>query len=216
MSPILYYNELSAPSRSVLMTAKAIGLDLNIKIVDMMNGEHRNPEILKMNPQHTLPILDDNGYYIWDSHAINIYLVSTYAKNDSLYPQDPQKRGAINQRLLFNVSVMQAEYKNIAQPLLLNTRNTISQEQRNLVHTAYGFLESFLDGNTFIAGHSLTIADLSIVTIVSSLTSLVPINQYSRLSAWFQRMQELPYYKELNQIGSDKMANILKSKIVNH
>lgn len=55
-----------------------------------------------MNPQHTVPTMDDNGFYIWDSHAISTYLIQKYGKDDSLYPKDLQKRAVIDQRLHFD------------------------------------------------------------------------------------------------------------------
>ena len=58
--------------------------------------------------------MDDDGFAIWDSHAIMAYLVSKYAKNDSLYPQDLKKRAIINQRLFFESSAVFFHMKNIA------------------------------------------------------------------------------------------------------
>jgi glutathione S-transferase len=59
-----------------------------------------------MNPQHTVPTLvDDDGFTFWDSHAINAYLVSRYAKSDDLYPRDIKRRGVVNQRLHFDSGV---------------------------------------------------------------------------------------------------------------
>lgn len=56
-----------------------------------------------MNPQHTVPTLkDDNGFVIWDSHAIMPYIVEKYSKDDKLYPRDPEKRAIINQRMHFD------------------------------------------------------------------------------------------------------------------
>lgn len=63
-----------------------------------------------MNPQHTVPTLNDNGYILWDSHAINAYLVGKYGKDDSLYPKDLQKRGIVDQRLHYNSSVIQPRF----------------------------------------------------------------------------------------------------------
>lgn len=40
--------EGSAPVRSVLITAAAIGLDLEKVTVDLMRGEHLKPEYLKV------------------------------------------------------------------------------------------------------------------------------------------------------------------------
>lgn len=60
----------------------------------------------QINPQHTVPTLDDDGYILWDSHAINTYLVEKYGKDDSLYPKDLKKRGRVDQRLHFNSGVL--------------------------------------------------------------------------------------------------------------
>jgi len=64
-----YYVPGSAPCRSVLMTAKAVGVDLNLKLTNLMAGEHLTPEFIKMNPQHTIPTLNDDGFALWESRA---------------------------------------------------------------------------------------------------------------------------------------------------
>lgn len=53
-----------------------------------------------------MPTLDDDGYYLWDSHAITAYLVGKYGKDDSLYPKDLKKRGTVDQRLHFDSGVL--------------------------------------------------------------------------------------------------------------
>ena len=80
----LYYMSLSAPCRAVILTAKLAGVELNLKIVNLMTGEQMKPEFLKLNPQHTVPTLDDNGFIITESRAICAYLVNKVTKH-SLY-----------------------------------------------------------------------------------------------------------------------------------
>lgn len=55
-----------------------------------------------MCPQHTIPLLDDDGFYLADSHAINAYLVQKYGKDDSLYPKNLKERAKVDERLHFD------------------------------------------------------------------------------------------------------------------
>ncbi len=108
----LYYSPLSASCRAVLMTAKFLDVHLHLKVVDLTAQEQLKPEIRKMNPQHTVPILDDSGVYISEGRAICAYLVNRYAKDDTLYPKDPQKRAVVDQRLYFDLGQFYASFAN--------------------------------------------------------------------------------------------------------
>lgn len=44
------------------MTAKALGIEFILKNLDLFKEEHMTPEFLKINPQHTIPTLVDNGF----------------------------------------------------------------------------------------------------------------------------------------------------------
>jgi glutathione S-transferase len=44
-----YYLPASAPCRTVLLAAKALDVDLNLKLTNLMTGDHLKPEFLKVN-----------------------------------------------------------------------------------------------------------------------------------------------------------------------
>ena len=46
----LYFHPLSSNSRRVTMTARQLGLELDLVIVDLLKGEHKDPEFLRFNP----------------------------------------------------------------------------------------------------------------------------------------------------------------------
>lgn len=67
----------------------------------------KNHKILQINPQGTIPTLvEEDGFTVWESHAINAYLVNKYGKDDSLYPKDYRIRAVVDQRLHFDTGVL--------------------------------------------------------------------------------------------------------------
>jgi len=105
MSVDLYYTFLGAPSRAVIMTAKMIGVELNLKMVDVMAGDQLKPDFLKLNPLHQVPVLDDNGFLLTESRVICTYLVQKYASHDGLYPKSARLRAAVDERLYFDLGI---------------------------------------------------------------------------------------------------------------
>lgn len=101
----LYYIDDSPPCRAVMMVANMIGVKLNMKLLDWTAGDLTKPEFLKINPQHNVPTIDDDGFYLNESRAINAYLVNKYAKDDTLYPKIPKIRALVDQRLYFDIGV---------------------------------------------------------------------------------------------------------------
>lgn len=92
---------------------------------------------------------------------------------------------------------------------------SVPKDKADAVHAAYDFLEKFLERSTYVAGETLSVADLNIVGTVTQANVLVPIaaNRYPQITRWLNLMQTLPYYAEANQKGLDLFANFMKSKL---
>ncbi|RXG56445.1 Glutathione S-transferase theta-1 [Armadillidium vulgare] len=101
-----YYSEYSPPCRAVALTAKALGISLLKKKMNLQNKEHLTPEFLSINPQHCIPTLVDGDLSLWESRVICTYLVSKYGKDDSLYPSHPDKRVLVDRLLQFDLGVL--------------------------------------------------------------------------------------------------------------
>jgi glutathione S-transferase len=65
--------------------------------------------IFQINPQHVIPTLVDNGFALWESRAICVYLVEKYGKS-SLYPKDLKVRSVVNQRLYFDMGTLYGKF----------------------------------------------------------------------------------------------------------
>lgn len=126
------------------MTAKALGVDLNMKLLKVMDGEQLKPEFVKLNPQHCIPTLVDDGFSIWESRAILIYLVEKYGADDSLYPSDPQKKAVVNQRLYFDMGTLFQSFVEAIYPQIRNN-HPADPEAMQKVDSAFGHLDTFLE-----------------------------------------------------------------------
>ncbi|XP_065369946.1 glutathione S-transferase 1-like [Calliphora vicina] len=210
----LYGFEPSPPVRACLLTLKALQLPFKYVHIDLMAGGQMSEDFLKKNPQHTVPTLEDGGHFISDSHAIITYLVSKYAKDDSLYPKDFLKRALVDQRLHFEGGVAYYSLYNISAPLWRRNENQVPREKIDAIVETYNFLEIFLKDSPYMAGNHLTIADFSIVAIVTSLQPVLEIDtsKYPKLMAWLNRMETLPYYHEANGVGAQQYSQLIKSK----
>mgnify|MGYP003348044489 CR=1 FL=1 len=211
--PKLYMVDVSPAVRAVLLTAKAIGITLQYKEVTYKKPEDFINAFLQNIPNHSLPILVDNGYISWNSHAIIAFLIGKYGNDDDLYPREHIQRTVIDQRLHFNSDVISANLSCIVRRMLKSRHSHIPTDISNNLQEAYDFLEEFLENQEWMAGNHLTIADLSLISTVTSADILVPIDykKYQNIFAWVKRCQNLPYYKEANQVGLDNFKALIKN-----
>nr|AFM78644.1 glutathione S-transferase delta 1 [Aphis gossypii] len=210
-----YYTPGSPPCRSVLLTAKALGLELNLKTLDLHHGEHMKPEFLKINPQHCVPTLVDGDLALWESRAIIVYLVQAYGKNDSLFPKDPKKQALVNQRLQFDVSTLYPAFADQYYPWIF-AGVPKSDDKEKKIHDALAFLEIFLGSSAWAAGDSVTVADIALVASISTFEAVdIDLKKYANISKWFEKCKStLAGYQEFNQKGIDgfkiMVANLTK------
>ena len=80
----------------VLWMAEEIGLDYEHIAIETGAAGARQPGYLAVNPNGRLPAIDDDGFVMWESLAINIYLAKKHATG-TLYPATPQGEAKVAQ-----------------------------------------------------------------------------------------------------------------------
>ncbi|KAL6435409.1 hypothetical protein ACFW04_005416 [Cataglyphis niger] len=190
----LYYLPPSPPCRSVMLTVEAIGLEVELIMLNVPAGEHLTPEYEQLNPQKTIPFLVDDDVkiserfvkkYSFDlsahlpyivlfikvrcsSRAIMCYLVDQYGENDTLYPRNPEARALVDQRLYFDLGTLYASVFDYYMPVLKKQTDTYDPAQYEKMTEAFRILDKFLEGHDYVTGDNLTIADLSLVSSVTT------------------------------------------------
>lgn len=99
----LYDYELSANCYKQRLMMSLLGLEYESVPVDFFPGrEHKTDDFKKINPLGHIPVIDDDGYVLWDAHAILIYLAARYDPTGQWYPtHDPALLGETASWLLF-------------------------------------------------------------------------------------------------------------------
>lgn len=227
----LYYIPESAPCRAVQMLARALGIELNLKNVNLLTDEHsisdfnqvsfllnnRNSivsftlnklSILQFNPQRTLPTLVDDDFAIWESRAILVYLVEKYGGETTLYPSDPQERVIVKKRLYLDMGTLYQIASTYFFDIFLG-------EKLKKVEEALGFLNTLLDNQNYVAGQHLTIADFSLITTVSTIEVIdvdIDINQFPNVKKWVEKAtRTVPGY-DINESGLVHFKRFIQSK----
>ncbi|XP_017478798.1 PREDICTED: glutathione S-transferase 1-1-like [Rhagoletis zephyria] len=194
----VYYTMLSPPARSVLVVAKHLGLAVTTKEVDLFAGGTRTPEYLKMNPSHTVPTLDDNGFVLFESRAILAYLVNKYSPNHSVYPEDPQTRAAIDKVLFFDASAIFPAIRGIVVPKVFKKIEVPAEAVAELKEKVE-IVEAILGDQRFLAGENVTLADISFGVEVPMIKVLYPSFISPKLQAWYDRtLRDVPALEEYN------------------
>ncbi len=70
----IYGHPWSINTRKALMTIAEKGLDAELVVVKLPAGEHKGPEHLARHPFGKVPVLDDGGFVLYETRAINEYV----------------------------------------------------------------------------------------------------------------------------------------------
>ncbi|XP_055628825.1 glutathione S-transferase D7-like [Toxorhynchites rutilus septentrionalis] len=212
MVPVLYYAPQSPPCRSVLMLARRIGLHLELKL--MNEEELTAPAFLALNPQHTVPTLDDRGLVLSESRVILSYLASAYGNEADLYPRDYCARAVVDQRLQFDLGTFYQRVVDYFWPTLLFGASLEPMKKAKL-EEALGWFESMLKYYQWAAGNHFTIADISLCVSVSQIDAFeFDLGAFPRVCAWFAKCKKelMPFgYEEINQAGANTLAGMFRA-----
>jgi glutathione S-transferase len=173
------------------MTAAALNIKLNLIEVDPYRKEHLTPKFLKLNPHHTVPVLVDGDFVLYESRPICIYLIEKYGKDDSLYPRDAKKRALVNQRLYFDMATLFQRFAEFYYPQVLKQLPANVEKLRSF-EEAMKVLELFLTDQDFVAHTSImSLADISIAaTICTCEMGGYDLSNFPSIHRWYGSMKK--------------------------
>jgi glutathione S-transferase len=198
----LYHHPMSSNARRAVMTAVHLGAPVDLVVVDLAKGEQRKPDFLKSNPNGKVPVLEDDGFVLWESRAIMQYLADK-TPGQTLLPSDARGRADVNRWLFWCAAHMAP-----ANTVLVYERFVKAVTGRgpeDPVEVARGealvaqyapVLDTHLADKTWVSQDRLTLADFSLAaSFALAGPARLPIADYANLRAWLGRVRELEAWK---------------------
>lgn len=198
----LYHHPMSANARRAVMTALHLEADVDLVLVDLAKGAQRKPEYLKLNPNGKVPVLDDGGFVLWESHAIMQYLADQ-TPGQTVYPEDARARADVNRWLFWSAhhltpSISVLNWENVVKRVLGAGDPDPSAVQRGeaQVTDCAAILDAHLAGKRWVLGDRLTLADFSLASPLMAIgPARLPVTGFANVMRWFGRVQELDAWK---------------------
>ncbi|MBU6510538.1 MAG: glutathione S-transferase family protein [Gammaproteobacteria bacterium] len=196
----LYYSPLSSNSRKVRVVAALLDIPLELQNVELPKGAQRQPEFLAVNPMGKVPVLVDGDLVLPESAAIMIYLAESKPGN-TLYPTECHARAEVNRWLFWAANhwfpaVGALALEKVLKPRFFHGEPDPAQIKRQ-EDSIQGFakvLDEHLAKRQWVAGNSLTLADIAIAAAFASLVQL-PIESWPHIASWFGRIRSLPAWQ---------------------
>ena len=196
----LYTYPMSGNGRKVHMCLEEIGAQYEISRIDLLKGEQKNPDYLKLNPNGKVPTLKDGSFILWESNAILLYLAEKFPAIQ-LLPTDGHDRARVFQWLLFE----QTTFRPPLSTLVRQTRFTPSERQdKNLIEQTWnevrsnmGILQDALAERDYI-GKTFSIGDMAVLPYIYLATDLgLDITPWSSVAAYYKRLSVRPAWQKV-------------------
>ncbi len=205
----LFWGSGSPYSWRALLTLEHKGLEYTSHIIQFSKGDHKAPSYLAMNPRGKVPVLKDGDFTLYESLAIMHYIDAKYPERP-LFGTTPEQKGLIN-RLISEFSAYAARpTMDVVLPLFFGAagKEDAIRAGMDTVHGELKRWESILEDSDWLAGATLTAADIVLFPSLQSLMraagkdaaaplqlGLLPLkDNYPALAAWCARIEALPYY----------------------
>ena len=185
------------PTRSLraLWGLKELDVDFEFVPVNLLRGEHKHPDFLRLNPTGKIPVLVDGDIVVPESAAIILYLADKYPEK-GLMPAELKGRSQVYRWTLFAVTELEQPLWRISRHTAVYPANKrlpadIALAKEEFLAMA-AVLDVHLDGRHFIVGDNITVADCVTAYLVDWANELKLIGDFPRLGAYLEKMYARP------------------------
>ena len=182
--------------QKVVWTCEELGVPYDRTDAGGAFGIVATPEYKAMNPNSVVPVIDDDGFILWESNAITRYLAAKHGAG-TLWPSDLRVRADADRWMDWQCTEysprMRLAFWNLIRTPKENQDPAAIEESRAGSEAMTAILDAALTGRTFIAGDNFTMGDIPIGVAVHRWLNL-PLRREARpaLEAYYARIIARP------------------------
>jgi len=179
-----------------LWIAKELGIDYENVPTNFTGGGTRTPEYLAINPNGHVPSIDDGGFVLWESMAVNLYLAKKYSAG-TLYPTRLEDEARAWQWSFWGMTelerpVLTAMFNRALLPEDKRDAAAADEAERQL-QQPLKVLDGAVSKSPYLLGDSFTVADLNVASILSwARPARIDLSGVPKMADWFKRCADRP------------------------
>jgi glutathione S-transferase len=203
------YGDVGSRARRSMWMCRELGLQYEHIPLHFADGSTKKPEYLALNPNGKIPAIDDDGFVLWESLAINIYLAKKH--RSPLMPQDLQGEAQVLQWSLWVVTevekpLLQALLQRMELPAdnpgakYLRDRNpkdpAVEKQAIETLEKPLSVLNGHLAQREYLLGPTFTVADLNVASVMGwAIRAKLDLSTKPNVEQWLQRCVSRPAAK---------------------
>lgn len=199
------------------MAANKLGLEYEYILVALRDKEHKELWFLDLNPVGKIPVIDDDGFILFESDAIIKYLAQK--EKSDIYPSELKKRALIEQwmdftsihiggamsRVLFN--------RVFAKFAKVEADERSLQDGLNFLHRFLPVVDKQLKEHPYLAGNSFSLADISLLATLDPVDiGGISIEEQDNIVKWRQALKSQDFYLKCHKEYGEKLKGIFKDR----
>ena len=192
----IYGSFARSRARRTLWMAGELGLTYEHKDFLPRSPETQTAEFRALNPNGRVPVIEDDGFVLSESMAINFYLAKKHGS--ALYPSDPKLEALALQWSLWETDRLDRQIVNYVRHTSelpqAERKPEIAEAAWKEVVPALDVLETALTKSEWLAGPAFSVGDLNVAAALYRALSIV-LGKWPHVQAWLNRCWERPAAK---------------------
>jgi GST-like protein len=153
------YTAPTPNGRKISIALEELGVPYTVYAVDLKAGEQKEPAFLKINPNGRIPAIVDEGFPVFESGAILLYLAEKFS---ALLPPTSQGRSVATQWLMWQIGGLGPMHgqANVFNRYFPEKIPAVIARYQNETMRLFGVMDRRLGQEEFLAG-DYSIADIA-------------------------------------------------------